>query len=159
MGLFDKLLKAAKNEIVEKVTAQIEDAIHKGDSKKEYSKWESVSGRSVSGTGQDAYGFRGTAEAYFETLFARHFSEYEIRRNVTVVNTNEQNVPVSFMFMKEGCPVYAIILCHSQIYSRKRILNTMDACSRQGIPVHRFFEDFRNEETYVCDRIRSVLKL
>lgn len=105
----------------------------------------------------DCYFYNGTTEEYFDELFSGIFSEYQIMKDVKL-SIGAPAAPVSYLFTKNNRPLLAVILCHSQKYNTKEIRTTMQACETRGIPVQRYFEDFRNKSDYVCERIRSVLK-
>lgn len=111
-----------------------------------------------SGSSVDCYSFKGSPEKYFEKLFAEHFPEYTIERNVRMNLSSEDAVPVSFLLCKDGRQRLAVILCNSQEYKRSCIMNTIRACEALGIPTQRYFTDFRNELNYVCQRVGQALQ-
>jgi len=91
---------------------------------------------------------------YFRKILARHFREIEVQEDVEIV---DDGVNVNFILIKNGQPKLAIILCNSRVYNSKAIRQTIDACEASGVVVQRYFRDFENEESYVCQRIGSVL--
>lgn len=105
----------------------------------------------------DCYGYNGTTQEYFDELLSGTFSEYQIMKDVKL-SIGTPSAPVSYLFTQNNRPLLAVILCHSQKYNTKEIRTTIQACESRGIPVQRYFEDFRNKSDYVCERIRSVLK-
>lgn len=105
----------------------------------------------------DCYDFTGSPEEYFAKLFLERFSEYGIRTELAV-QFDHYNRAISYIFEKGGRTVYVAILCPSYFYKRKALQEIMVSFEQQGIPVHRYFSDFRNDKEYVCDRVRSAIR-
>ena len=103
----------------------------------------------------DCYAFRGTVEEYFRQLISGCFPQLRIFPNEYLGGTN--NIPVSFLLYQDGQPKLAVILCDARDYRTAYVQNTVDACNAEGIPVQRYYRNFRNKATYVTERIRSVL--
>ena len=103
----------------------------------------------------DCYSFRGSVDDYFAQLISIHFPHLRVFRDQWF--GTPQDVPVSFLLYQDGVAKLAVILCDSQEYRTRRVQNTVDACIARNIPYQRYFRDFRNEKSYVVDRIRSVL--
>ncbi len=109
-------------------------------------------------SGVDAYAFRGPVDQYFSMIFCNYFPEYTVQRNVRMNLASEAHVPVTFLLSRNGQHKLAIILCHSQEYNKLAIRNTMAACQALGIPVQRYFTDFRNDCNYVRSRMGQALR-
>lgn len=92
----------------------------------------------------------------FMAILSENFPGYEVRQNVPMPGS-QNGVPVSYLLSFGGRPVLAIILCSSREYDRSWITATMTACQRQGIPVQRYYREFRNDPDYVVQRIRRAL--
>lgn len=106
---------------------------------------------------RNGYDYPGEPEDYFTELFEKELSEYEVRTEVSVI-FNEYSSALSYIFTKEGKIVYVAILCPSYYYKRKALRDVMASYEEKGIPVHRYYRDFRNDKQYVCDRVRSAIK-
>lgn len=106
--------------------------------------------------GPNAFSGSKEVEDYFSCLLHTHFKDYTIKHNMKMTS-KEPAVPASFLLLRENKPLLAIILCGSQRYKRKKILNTMEACEQLGIAVQRYFVEFANDEDYVVDRVKSAL--
>lgn len=109
---------------------------------------------------KDLYAFNGVKERYFTWIFSYYFPQLEIGRKTLPASTNActfSDEPVVFTLSREGTPVLVVILCHGQEYRRACIRQTADHYQSLGIPVQRYYTNFRNKSTYVVDRIKSVL--
>ena len=104
---------------------------------------------------QDCYSFPGSVDDYFAQVLTTHFPHLRVYRDQWF--GSPQDVPVSFLLYQNGAPKLAVILCDSREYRTRRVQNTVDACIARNIPYQRYFRDFRNETSYVVDRIRSAL--
>ena len=93
-------------------------------------------------------------EKRFTRILHKNFGFYRIHENVAI---EEGFHPISYMLLEEKTPKVAILLCNSRSYNTKPIQNTMQMCKDANIPVLRFYKDFRNDEDYICNRIKSVL--
>lgn len=67
-------------------------------------------------------------------------------------------VPLSFVLYQGGKPRLAILVCGKNNYDHRNIKNTVEYCESQGIPCQRYFREFRNEASYVRDRIARALR-
>ena len=131
----------------------------------------------------DLYSFRGTPFEYFSRLLQGCFPGYEIRTNVdprTILqigstawtcrcgNRNytdkceqcgapqpREYQPITFMMYRNNMPVLAIILCDKQ---RAAVRKTMSACESVRVPCQCYYTHFRNNASYVTDRIRTELR-
>ena len=93
-------------------------------------------------------------EEQFKKIIYKHFRSYEIEENITL---GEDYYPITYLFRNQGNPTLAILLCNSRTYNSKTIQNTIEALEDNNIAVQRFYKDFRNDEQYVCKRIKSIL--
>lgn len=93
-------------------------------------------------------------EERFKSILNQYFYAYDIQENVPI---DEDFYPISYMLLEGKQPKVAILLCNSRSYNSKPIQNTMQMCEDANIPVLRFYKDFRNDEDYICNRIKSVL--
>ena len=93
-------------------------------------------------------------EEQFTNIIYKHFRSYEIDENITL---GEDYYPITYLFRNQGNPTLAILLCNSRTYNSKTIQKTIEALEDNNIAVQRFYKDFRNDEQYVCKRIKSIL--
>lgn len=131
----------------------------------------------------DLYSFRGTPYEYFNRLLHTNFPEYEIRTNVdprSVLqisgtawtcrcgNRNytgkceqrgapqpREYQPITFMLYRNNMPSLAIILCTEQ---NAAIRKTIEACGTMGAACQCYYTHFRNNASYIIDRIRTDLR-
>lgn len=93
-------------------------------------------------------------ETRFKQILNKHFKSYEIQEDVMI---EEGFYPISYLLVENDKPKLAILLCNSRSYNSKAIQSTMNMCEDVNIPVQRYYKDFRNDEEYICNRIKSVL--
>jgi len=108
----------------------------------------------------DLYDFEGTPERYFTWIFSYYFSQLEIEKTTLPASTGSyrhDTEPIVFKLSRDSKPVLIVILCHGQEYRRACIRQTVAHYQSQGIPVQRYYTDFRNECTYVVERMKSAL--
>ena len=116
----------------------------------------------------DAYAYSGSVEEYFEGLLQGCLPSYQVLRDVPpsrmpLFESQLSGAPaysrrnIDFLLCKNGTPVLAILLCKQYSWKTVPIRNTMEDCSRVGVPCLRFIREFRNAAQYCLDRIRSAL--
>lgn len=65
---------------------------------------------------------------------------------------------LSFALYLKGQVQLAIILCPKSKFDTRNINNTLEYCKKHGIPCQRYFKEFRNEASYVRDRVAAALR-
>ena len=65
---------------------------------------------------------------------------------------------IAYTLIKNDVPVLVAIICPSYYYKRKALREVIESYEKQGIPVQRYFRDFRNDKQYVCQRVLSAMK-
>ena len=109
---------------------------------------------------ENLYCFEGTEERYFTWIFSYYFPHLEIERKTLPAGTSSCNYsdePIVFTFSQDEKPVRVVILCHAQEYRRACIRHTVEHYESLGIPVQRYYTNFRNDSSYVVDRMKSAL--
>ena len=116
--------------------------------------------------GEFGSGFRSSGPvtdrtAYFADVIARNFPDLEVRQNYPAREMDPlchpKCAPVTFMFFKNGAPVLAVALVRTNNYRGMNVKATQQICFDRGIRYIRFYHEFKNEETYVVNRIRENL--
>lgn len=106
-------------------------------------------------SGVDSYSYRGSVDSYFEEVLRDTFPAYTVRSNVMLAPASE---PISFGLYRDGELKVAIMLCYKDQWNTKDIRETFRACDRSRIPCLRFMREFRNDKTYVVNRISKALR-
>lgn len=145
MGLFDKLKKDLLGMAQKAITDIIEDKI------------EGMTAP-VNSPASNARTSQSDVEAHFSRIFSDSFSQYEVRRQIRLPEAGDDSIPLTFQLCRQGQPVLAVIVCDKHLYGYKRFRNTIDACQRKGLPVQCYYTQFRNETSYVKERLGQVLK-
>ena len=103
----------------------------------------------------NAYNYPGTVYEYFSHLLPGTFGAYEVRENMPKIGLN---IPVSYLFSRNGKPVLAVFLihsndskAHSQVRKAERIF------AQEGVACTHFYENYRNDAPYVIDRVKGAL--
>ncbi len=69
---------------------------------------------------------------------------------------------LTHVLYQNGTPKLAILVCPKRDYDKAKAFDAMDrlekACKKQGIPFHRYFREFRNDEAYIRNRTNAVLR-
>lgn len=103
----------------------------------------------------NAYNYPGTVSEYFSGLLQGTFSGYEIH---TDVPHEELDIPVSFLLHKNGKPVLAVFLIHSNDRkARTQVRRAERIFALEGVCCTHFYHNYRNDAPYVIDRVRDVL--
>lgn len=103
----------------------------------------------------NAYRFSGSVEGYFADVFQKNFPEYTLQKQVDWPGLK---IPVTFMLLKNGRPVVAIFVFDSHdAHSRYQAEKARTLIGDAYIGCTHFFKDYRNDESYVVDRIRSAM--
>lgn len=81
-----------------------------------------------------------------------------IRKSVAADISKNTYPRLNFVIFKNGKPAVAIYLCPKADYDNIKkwdVVNRLDmACRMKKIAFQRYFKEFRNDEAYVCQRIR-----
>lgn len=177
MSLFNALKKLAGAAIKEGIEQYMES------NRKEEPVCETGSQTIHGAPAVDLYSFRGTPYDYFNRLLHGSFPEYEIRTNVDprgilqisgtawtcrCGNRNytqtcaqcgapqpREYQPITFMLYRQDRAVLAIILCDKQ---RAPVRKTISACEMMRVPCQCYYTHFRNDASYVTERIRTDLR-
>lgn len=104
----------------------------------------------------NAYNYPGTVQAYFSHLLTKTFDQYEV---VPDVAHPFLKTPIDYLFYRDGRPVLAVFLIHSNdCKARYQVKKAVEVLGKAGIRCTHFFENYRNDMSYVTDRIRGALK-
>lgn len=106
----------------------------------------------------DGYAYNGPVGQYFAQILANCFPQYTVWPNVRLNPNSRDSVPVTFMVCAGSRPVLGIIICSSKAWESDPIMNTIQQCQKSGIPVQRYYYNFRNEANYVINRLSKVLR-
>lgn len=106
----------------------------------------------------DGYAFNGPVGQYFAQILANRFPQYTVWPSVRLNPNSQDSVPVTFMVCAGSRPVLAIIICSSRAWESAPIVSTIQQCQKSGIPVQRYYYNFRNEANYVINRLGQVLR-
>ncbi len=103
-----------------------------------------------------AYAFSGTVQEYFRTVLSHGFPDCELYTNVP----NEKlEIPITFMLCKDGKPAAAIFLLDSHDnLNRSAVGRAVRFLASARIPATHFYEDYRNDASYVADRVRTAMR-
>lgn len=101
---------------------------------------------------ENAYRFCGSVAEYFASVLQRHFAEYTLQTSVEYPGLE---IPVSYMLLKNGQPAAAIFVIDSQDSHARCQLKKASAIF--GNRYTYFYGDYRNELSYVVNRIRAVI--
>ena len=103
----------------------------------------------------NGYNYPGTMQEYFLHLLTAEFPQYQI---VTDVTQEELKIPVSFMLYENNRPVLAVFLIDStDSGARYQVTKAARIFSPEGVGCTHFFENYRNDASYVIQRVRSAL--
>lgn len=103
----------------------------------------------------NAYRFHGSVEEYFEDLLRREFAKYTLKKQMTWPGLD---MPINFMLLQNGRPVAAIFVFDSHdAHCRYQAQKAGDIFAAAMIGCTHFYADYRNDELYVTERIRSEL--
>lgn len=103
----------------------------------------------------NAYNYPGTAGEYISHLLSGTFMDYEICENVP---RDGLNIPARFLLYRDGKPVLAVFLIHSNDNKgRSQVRKAVRIFASEGIACTHFYENYRNDAPYVIDRVRSAL--
>ena len=101
----------------------------------------------------------GTAE-YFAGIISENIPGVSVKLNVPageVADVPEKAANIDVLVLKDGAPKAAVILVYKNSYRTLPVVNTMNACEKNGIKALRFMKEFSNKEDYVTERIASAL--
>ena len=103
----------------------------------------------------NAYNYPGTAQEYFSHLLPEAFGEYEVVPNVPHPFLK---TPIDYLFYRDGRPVLAVFLVHSNdSKARYQAQKAVAILGKVGIACTHFFENYRTDMSYVIDRIRAAM--
>lgn len=103
----------------------------------------------------NAYNYPGTVREYFSHLLLGTFGEYEIRGDVA---KDGLNIPVTYLFSRDGKPVLAVFLINSNdSKARYQVEKAARIFAPEGVACTHFFENYRNDAPYVINRIKDAL--
>lgn len=103
----------------------------------------------------NAYNYPGTVREYFYELFSATYSGCELR---TQVPHAALNIPVSFMFYRNGAAVLAVFLVNSNdSKARAQVAKAARLLPKEGISCTHFYDNYRNDLPYVIQRVNAAL--
>ncbi len=103
----------------------------------------------------NAYNYPGPVSEYFTKLLHSEFSQYAIYEGVSY---GALEIPVDYMFYQGGKPVMAVFLSHSRDARHDRkIGRAFRMLAQEGISCTGFYHNYRNDMSYVIDRIQKAL--
>ncbi|MBQ9083704.1 MAG: hypothetical protein IJY28_09435 [Clostridia bacterium] len=103
----------------------------------------------------NGYNYPGTMQEYFLRLLTAAFPQYQIMTDET---HTELKIPVSFMFYQDARPVLAVFLIDSSdSTARYQVIKATRLFAAGGVTCTHFFENYRNDASYVIDRVQSAL--
>ena len=103
----------------------------------------------------NAYNYPGPVNEYFTKLLLSEFSQYTIQKGVS---HDTLEIPVDYMFYQDGEPVLAVFLSHSRdAKSDRKIAKAFRTLALEDISYTSFYENYRNDASYVIDRVRNAL--
>ena len=164
MGFFSKLFGAANEQIARNIanevlkntqnTSQNNYYDNSQPSSKQKTTNEGASGFSwgpVMPSEENQYNYNGTFSQYFDSIFLREFSCYEIMKN----EGKYTHLPY-YSFIKNGRCVLMV-----ELFSRRSAANKLrNDCRNAGIPYLRYYIDvdgWWNTKEYVIKRTRDAL--
>ena len=101
------------------------------------------------------YNYPDTVREYFDHLLMGTFNQYEIRTDVA---KDELNIPVHYLFCKNGKPVLAVFLIHSNdSKARSQVRKADRIFAWEDVACTHFYENYRNDAPYVIDRVKDAL--
>lgn len=171
MGLFD-IFKSITDEVKDTVTTKLAEEVKENLTSKITGEikgsaasktLEKFKGNAAQFTGTNSKSLRSRTELIndFKKLFSEHFSEYNIRYEVSASSldafAHPACTPIQFLFEKDGKAVLAAVIVRPNTYRGMNVVATKDVCDNRGIRYLRFFEDMPNEDTYVVNRIKENL--
>lgn len=154
MGLLDKLLKMGADKLVDAVSNSLSGAsASSGQNSVKPQKDERYDWEVVRENGKDVW-------QKLEEIFASHFSDYEVRRDVspTEIGGVGKFQPYTYGLYLNGEPkAFVMVTGHNQD-SKREYRWSKEQAQKEGIPFINFFSHFENKETYIIDRLSRYLK-
>ena len=170
MGLLDRVVKKAvgdvladkASDLIGQVTGQTSSAPGPG----EYPAQQVPQAQKVpQDTGRRGmFGRRSLApieykdHAWFAAMLKENFSEYLVREYVPVAELGGDGKPFDFLLIKNGAACGAIMLTAHNKTNNRAFKGAQAACQASGVPFINFFDFMANEQGYVINRIRGLLK-
>ncbi|MBE6982048.1 MAG: hypothetical protein E7437_07010 [Ruminococcaceae bacterium] len=103
----------------------------------------------------NAYNYPEGTWKYFQYILQTYFPEYEVQTQVPKAGLS---VPVSFMLFQNGFPKVAILLINSNDSNgRYRARKAARIFGAEGVGSTHFFSNYRNDLSYVIQRIRGAM--
>lgn len=157
MGLFDKLLKMGADKHISKAldgktaTAAKSTPVHEKGARaaRDERDWEMkvINGKNVYDK--------------LEACFSVHFSDYEIRKDVSPAEFGGEDSARPFtyvLYLSGEAKAVVMVTPHNQD-AGKAYRQAMDAANKAGLPFINFFTHFDNREDYILDRLSRYLKV
>lgn len=164
MGLFNKLLKMGADKLVQETSSQISKAL---DGKTTHPAPKGTAGhepgaRSVRHDQDWEMKVIGGKNVYdkLEMCFHTHFSDYEVRKNVSPAEFGGEDAARHFTYVLYLCgeaKAVVMVTPHNQD-AKKAYRLAQEAARKAGLPFINFFSHFDNREEYVFDRLSRYLK-
>ena len=107
------------------------------------------------------YNFPGAPEDYFYGLLSESLAGCTIEKNVSdsrlFGGAYQEAMPRNLLICRMGKPVLLVLLLPKNGYRLKRIEQLKALCEEAGFAHMQFFLEFRNEATYVVNRVQKAL--
>ena len=152
MGLLDSILKIVK----EKVTEAVNDAVNtQNTSSSEQIKTETAK------SFEQKFN-PSTDENYFATLLTEeNFPGYTIERSVKLdtfdPEAHPKCFPITFLFKKNGAPSLAVFIMNESQRHTMPVFGSSVILDDSKIRYIRFYKGWKNERSYVLNRVRENL--
>lgn len=103
----------------------------------------------------NAYNYPGDVYEYFSHLLTGAFENYEIRRDMY---QDDPYTPVTYLFYLNQKPILVLFLINSKdCAARTQVKRAARSCAQEGVACIHFYEDYRNDASYVINRVRDAL--
>ncbi len=163
MGLFNRLLKDIKNEVVNNVVDKVVGEFlptNKGTSNSTTP--ASISNTQVTHNTVMYPNNHNTGDEYFASLITQsNFPEYTIEKDIHPDAFDSCAHPkcfhISYLFKKDGVPKLAVFIMNSNQYKSMTARGSYQILEDNNIKYIRFFKGMENEKSYVLNRIKENL--
>ncbi len=163
MGLFNRLLKDIKNEVVGKVVDKVVDEFLPTQKTSTTNTTPFVNNYSVPSQSTKMYpNNHNTGDEYFAALLTpSNFPGYSIEKNVHPnifdSSAHPKCFPITYLFKKDGENKLAVFIMRDNQYKSMIARGSYDVLDNCGIRYIRFFKGMENKESYVLSRIKENL--
>lgn len=159
MGFLDKLLSGGTRKIISNVVDRVTDAAKDAVSDLNGGT-ASLKSASADGEG-DCHGCAAVVENRIFSIFTEHFSDCELRRNVSASGIGS-SVPWQYTYgVYRGGQAIAMIniLENPNDYRRKIVLQSKQACADCGIGYVHFLLRLPNRSSYILQQLQNIIPM